>query len=891
VKKIFKRLPLLLLGLTLVGCNNNTTDNNNNNNGGTGGNDTPPVVDPIDEEYKIQLNNPSTISASINKEKAKKGEEIIVKITSVSEGLTILNVKYNSNNAAKESDTIYKFNMPANSVSITFEVSVSGEVTVISEDSSIATALSKETIDNKEVYVARNVKLSSKNEEVDFAFKLNGNSMDSLDLDEYECFANITFSNNDEYPLSLASGCTYDFFYSPSEQYPCSVRRVKVDELPSSANGLYSLFDGRYRSESTVNPNDLKQMSWAIKDTTDSSNIISNTYTYSRYSDNTVIGKVVDHLDSEKEYNLYKHYDEEKELFVVVDEYTTAMGNDDPTRFEYNNHGAYSAMLDVVENDDTTRFELSKRDLKRQLNETAHDMSKAEYSMYESYRTTALGDSFYGNTFYDIDVSSTETSNGFKTSVVTTMEFNITGSTYVADRQEGITYDVALEFDTRGALTKIDYYEYHYDGEESWDFTNHKAKTSSATSDKIIRATFSYGDFLTSEHSFDATPYFLTGVENLHFFSKSLEGKLTDDGKTNYVNYGDDIRLVSTDTTEDLTGVSYTPIPSTALDTWQYAPTSSSDTSIITKEDNDVYTSMSAVGIGTSTLTFTNHTKNSGCKFSSDITVYPATEIISVYIMYNGYTTGDWDEVDSATTATVVAGDDDINFMCYSSPTAAPDIFTATSGDESLLKVVSVSKGKLTLSTDTPASKALTESTTVKVRCTSEYWSKSSTNQYTDLEITISPKPNVVGEWIENYTLTDEDKENNYGIATASLTDTSYSGETSSFFTDPKIGTIIDKYSANDTYNFYYQVKGTHIYAKIYSVNLTSTDLAGKEADDFTLDLMYQAKSGTTAEQLGIFLSYGEYDSSNYETTYYSIFGSVDDDGSISEYTGFIRNN
>lgn len=894
MKKFLKKLPLFLVVFSMFGCTSN--DSTNDDNPSKTDPDTP--VDPdtpdVEESYKIKINAPSTIVASTDKEEAKKGETVKVIVSSVAEGLTILNCKINStSNATKESETTFSFEMPGRSVVISFEVSVSGDVTIVSDDSSIASSLSIENIDGENIYVARNIKVASSNEDVNFAFKLNGTTMNSLDLDEFECFANITYSNNSEYPLTLASGVTYDFFYSPNAQYPCYVRRVTINDLPQSANGLYSLFDGRYRSESTVNPNDLNKMSWSIKDTTDSSNIISNTYTYKRYDDNTVIGKVVDHNDNEKEYNLYKHYDEDNELFTIVDEYTTAMGNDDPTRFSYNNHNEYSGYFDVVDldSDDNTRFEMSKREAKRQLNQTAHNMANSEYSIYESYRTTGLGDSFYGNTYYDIKVSSTETDDGFKTTVSTTMEYNITGSTYVEDRQEGIVYSADLEFDKRGAITKLDYYEYHYEGESSWDFTNHKPSISSATSDKIIRATYAYGEFLTEEHSFDTTPYFLTGVSDLHFFSTSLSGILEDDGKTNYVNYGDDIRITSSGDNDKLADVSFTPIPSTAIDIWEYAPTSSSDESVIEKEDTDLYMCMSAVGIGKSTLTFTNHTKNSGCTFQSEVNVYPATEIISVYIMYNSYTTGDWDPVDTATTATVVAGDDDINFMCYSSPSKAPDVFKATSGNEDILKVKSVEKGKLSLSTDTEAARKLTESTVVTVRCTSEYWSKSSSNQYTDLYITVNPVTNVVGNWVENYTLTDEDKENNIGLATLSLTDDSYTEATSSLYTAPKMGQLIDNYSGKDTYNFYYQVKGAYIYAHIYSVSLESSDLEGFEASDFDLELTYVAKSSSTVEQIGVCLIYSEYDSSEYSSSYYTIFGEVDSDGYVESYTSFVRSN
>ena len=72
---------------------------------------------------------------------------------------------------------------------------------------------------------------------------------------------------------------------------------------------------------------------------------------------------------------------------------------------------------------------------------------------------------------------------------------------------------------------------------------------------------------------------------------------------------------------------SYSPL--TALDAWQFGPTASSNTNVISKGQGDYSYSMSCVGIGDATVTFGNYTKNSPT-FNLNINVSATAKFRSV---------------------------------------------------------------------------------------------------------------------------------------------------------------------------------------------------------------------------------------------------------------------
>ena len=99
-----------------------------NNNQGSGGGNTPVVVD---NEYNIVVNAPSGVTYTVNKEKAKRGEDISLVITGVASGLNIKDVRLNNVALTAESDgRTYNFKMPNRSASIVIRVSVTGDIVV-----------------------------------------------------------------------------------------------------------------------------------------------------------------------------------------------------------------------------------------------------------------------------------------------------------------------------------------------------------------------------------------------------------------------------------------------------------------------------------------------------------------------------------------------------------------------------------------------------------------------------------------------------------------------------------------------------------------------------------------------------------------------------------------
>ena len=96
--------------------------------------------EPEEEKYVIKVVAPSSISYSLNKTKAKKGEQVVLTITNVASGYSIKDVTLNTSTTLVGEDGVYTFTMPNRSAIINITVSVSGEV-IISGD--IAAVLEK----------------------------------------------------------------------------------------------------------------------------------------------------------------------------------------------------------------------------------------------------------------------------------------------------------------------------------------------------------------------------------------------------------------------------------------------------------------------------------------------------------------------------------------------------------------------------------------------------------------------------------------------------------------------------------------------------------------------------------------------------------------------------
>lgn len=823
---------------------------------------------PVEEEYTIRVTAPTGVEYSLSKNKAKKGETVTLTITSLASGYTIKKVTLN-NSEITGSNNVYTFTMPNRSASINIEVNVDGDVTLVGE-------IAANLILNEEtgIYEARNIKIESPKKEVYFSYQIkkDGQSviLDSTDLDETKCFADVTFAYGSgiKEELEIASGATYDFFYDPNAQYPCYVQRVSVDVLPQDVNSLYTLFDGAMRSDTTCHETGLTGIDYSVLDTQSSSPLKLN-YTYREYENNVTYANIVDVL-TDKQYHVYKEYDETNKLYTVVDTYTKALGNDDIFRLEYNNHGAHSAQLDVVEtdSDNNTRFELSKRKALRNLNNPAHHGYYLERDFMDSYRVGYTADDM---TSSSVNISSTQQADGFKTVIDSYIEYNVNDGAYVSDRHEAYKFNVEIDFNKAGAVKALTYEKVKFTKTE-WDFNSHTPNVGQeGTIVKKVTMKGYYDSLTSGKPSFDKSKYFISSIDSLQFYNEKTNAPI--DGKS-YVHYMDKIRLTKAsenDTLSNLKEIKYTP--STALDLWQYSPTKSSDENIIAKLSTNRYDEMTACGIGSATVTFSNHTKSSGITKDVTINVTATQKFHSMYLNTGG------DPVTTANSANITAGQIG-RFQIGVTPSTAPVVFDAVvepSGAQ-YLSIVSTTGGYLVL--DASGAKDITEPVTVRVKCTSDWYDPAVTNKYTMFSFTIIPADvSPVGTWKMVGST-----ETNYVNLT--FTDNDYTGN--SYLEGAKMGEIVDCIDGVvDTFKFYYVLNNGQLSARLYSVDIKSSTDFSKDPLDYAIDFYYEASTG----RYGLALFECVYDEYYEDFMCYPIYGDVSSDGEINGYMPFEKVN
>lgn len=838
-----------------------STSAGSNTSGGTTSGSTSTA--PVDEEYVIQVNVQAgiTVDWSLNKTRAKKGEEIVLTINSVSNGATITGVTMNGTDLVANKNT-YTFTMPNRSVVLNIKATVLGEYTLIGD---IAAVL---TLEDNGIYAARNVKVDSTTDAY-FSYQIqtqNGATtiLPSTDLDETRCFANVTFSNSKSTgELVVEGGCTYDFFYDPSSAYPCYVVRTEVNYLPNNASSLYSLFEGSMRSESTVNYPDLKEINYSI---TDIENTNSFNYNYKLYENNVSLATAHDNLNLDgADYYVYKKYDVDKQLLTIVDTYTKAMGNNDATRGEYNNYGAYSANYDVV--DDSmyaTRTEVNARNAIHAVQHAAHYGYEFEREFMYSYRV--MSDSF---TSKQINIASTKDA--------TTGNITTTINSYTEDNDDAEVYAAELVFDKAGRVVSLDFTKKQF-GKSEWNFNNHapEAGQTGRTTQKIA-CTYSYGEPFAGEPKFSTDPYFISSIDTLRFYD-SKTNKPADDNNS-YLHYNDKVNVTKSSDNDQLPYLNkFEYSPATALDVWQYGPTASSDNSIITRQSTDTWNVMSCVGIGDATVTFTNHTKNSGTSKDVSINVSATQKFhsVSIYSLWGGYPGSDGGTITSAQSAQIMAGTQ-TSFKISVTPSDAPVIYNAYSEDETLLKIVETGE-KLTL--DTTGAANITKATVVRIRIVSDWFqdSVSSKNAYYFTFTIIPASVNPAGTTWGMIGYEDHVR--------MEFTDTSYAGG------DSYVGYIHDdgtddKGTSTSTLSvsFYYTFKNGRLSGGVTAIAF-GNNTAGWSTNptDYILDFYYDAEN----DSIGVALieAVGDWE---YGMVYSPIFGDCDDDGIIFSYDGFTK--
>ena len=863
---------LLLSGLVLTGC---TPANANP--------DTPvqPGGDDEEEKYVIRVTAPGGVNYSLDKQEAAKGETVTLTINSVESGVTIKSVTMNSSTlSSTDGGHTYSFTMPNQSALINIEVEVSGEVTLVGE---VSAALTQEA---SGIYVARNVAVPiGSTKMAKFSYRVGESTiLGSAELDEDKCYADVTFYYGSGYSLEIARGFTYDFFYDPSAQLSCYVRRVSVDYLPSTEEGLEALFDGSYRSESTVNYDNLKGYTYKITDRSDSANPYKIQETMKVYENNVMYNEIEDIFD-EKSYVQYKHYDEANATYEVVDTFPKNRGNNEYNRISSSN--AFSARYDVVadsgfdfkNNNDpgavSGRGAFPVRAVKNNLTHGAHYGRYFEYEFMYSYRV-GFSDVTYGRA-----INSTKDAD---TGVITTtidsyVMYDSTASSTSVDRHEVIKYDVTLTFSSDGAPLSILYTENSYSLTD-WSSTD-AAPIGGAqpTLVKKIEGSFEYGAPYSGAPSFNKAPYFISTIDSIRFYN-SKTGKPADDGKS-YLHYQDKVNVAKNGDNDSLSNLKeFTYTPSTALDAWQFGPTASDNENIIARTSSDAKYVMTCVGIGDATVRFGNYTLGSPT-YDLSINVSATQKFHTIYL-YSKW--GEYASVgtDTSTSAKVVAGEI-TSFRVAVTPSSAPVVYTATSERPDLLAITNATE-KLTL--DARGAANITEAVKVRVRIDSDWFQDGVSKTYEMFEFTIIPAsadPTNSSWGLKGYEQ----------HVVMNFTSEAYTGNTASGFTAPLIGTINDDgYQDDGTYkysisiNFYYQYKNGEVKARIYAINFSANpDGWSTSAADYEIDFYYDVAEKT----MGLYVAEREYDSDIEWYVVYPLFGECDDDGEPYSYSSFVQ--
>lgn len=816
--------------------------------------------EPEEEEYVIKVVAPSSISYSLNKTKAKKGEQVVLTITNVASGYSIKDVTLNTSTTLVGEDGVYSFTMPNRSAIINITVSVSGEV-IISGD--IAAVLEK---GGDGIYVARDVEVNT-TKNAYFSYYVNGTELRSLDLDENKCYADVTFvsSSSIDYELQVATGCTYDFYYDPAAQFPCYVIRKSVNYLPTTVELLRGLFDGSMRSESTVNYPNLQEIEYSVLDKT-TTNIKKYNFDYKAYENNTSFAEVTD-LINDTNYYVYKKYDAANKHFEVVDTFAPSYGNNDRTRHGYNFYGPYSANFEVVDvdSDDNGRFELSEREALHNVNHSSHYGIQLENEVFDAYYLNfTLDDVSYSD--IAINAEQDEGTKNITVNINSVLERDHNGDTYTDPIHQANTYTVTFVFDGSGALLSLNYKNYFY-SKEQWDFSSH-TPTMIVNPAKTISATYSYGAPLSGTPSFSTNPYFINTIDSIILYNSATNATEVDSNgvplnKKSYLHYNDTVLLTKYHKEDmDLKNVKeYKFTPSTALDAWQYGPTGTSDPLIIGHNATNIWNEMNCNNIGTATVTFTNHTKFTS-SFDLEINVLATQKFHSLSII-SFWGDSQWDpsaqNIINSTTANVYANTV-TSLTVSATPSTAPVIYDAEP-DDARMKVLSTTQ-KLTL--DTTDFADITTTQTVKITLTSS-WFQPGTGP-TVFTFYVLPSVSPVGtNWaMKNY----EDH------VKLHFTDEVYVGGKITADDGYYKGYITDdgheSGSVTARFDFYYKFTDGCLISKMYAVNISSSEWSSNPSN-YTINFVFDGVN------YGFGVCLYETVGGDYTSTDYPIYGDADE--------------
>lgn len=830
-------------------------------------------------DYIVKVYTKTGIKASADKQRAKKGEIVTITIEEISSGYTLKSVMMNEKVLSADSSNpmIYKFEMPNQSASITFLLNVQGYV-IIDGDISGTLNLNEET----GVYEARNfLAVSDPKTDALFNVKVGDTKISALDLDESRSFGDFGITTSKDYVFTIRTHNYYDFFYDPNAEIPFSIQRVGVDTLPSTVDELSSLLITGYavRSEPAIYSG-VSSMNVNIinNDGSDNEDFIKQNYIWNKFKDNKSFASVsdVDLMEEERTMYVYKDLDVENKVLTVVDTYEKKNGaltaNDDPYRENYNKYGAYSAKYNIISGDDYDyqRFSRNLSHATRTLNVSAHMPAYyIEREIMDAYRVGYEGSD--EKSFDERKIVPTRNDdNSFSVALDTKVEYKLVSSSG-SDASVAYVFDVDMNFDVRGALTKLEYKKYLYNLEK-WDFIKHEPlKGKTPVLKKKIIATYGYETPTSSFDPtlFDITPYFISSIDSIRIYNP-LTGKPSDDGKS-YVQLDDNLELFNGDfLLNDYTKVSYSP--ETAIDLWQYGPTESSDETVIRKMPNDLYYQMSAIKEGDANVTFSNHQKGAagGATFTLPVNVSTKTLIRGFYLY-------DVDEpyisITDATPVNVKAGTIH-SYEVVRYPSSAPLKYTAVSSNNDLCKVTTEPNAEI-MTLDFSSAIGVKETTKVTITLESDKYDPSFGGG----------KPTVFTFYIIP---NDIDPTGIWGMDGAeSTTFIIFTDEIIDQTTQEKKGTIHDEISSSQYYDaeFAYYFDGISLTARITKIKVVSSDSWSSNPEDYILVFEYHPE--ISGGRYGVGLEEYVYDEYYESFVGSALLGEVNDDGEFINLDSF----
>ena len=865
---------------------------------------TTPISSPSEQEtYMVVITANSGVNVTASKTTAQEGDVITLTYT-VNAGYTLVSITMNGT-ALTLNDGTATFTMPNRDVTIKCSVNISGDV-VLNGD--IAVSLSKQedgTYAAKDVTVANDSTFCVEVTKDGTPTVLDGSEI----VDNRKTFANIENSSKDNY-LVIKGGAVYNFYYDPTnDTMPFSVQRVGTNVMPTDTNSLSDLLYMKgIKSDPTSYPAGVTAVNFFDSRT-------SETYAWKKYNQAS-LATVTAAGDTTPSAYVYKSMD--NDVYTVVDNYREGRSWTSPLPYSTASKEALdaSSIIGYGRNEDTTSFsgkyklvdaidgytpwsvnsttnwgsykyEYLKKsgaadrdtythDANFDVYAYSHDVNSIQDALWESYfngfaveddRTAA---SVSITSSRNADEGFTTTIDSYQTYTPSTVSSSSTSGT-VMKSDVHVTYKANLTFTKAGAPLSGTFIEKMYDSND-FNFSTGDFKTGGEANGTIVKKfnyTYTYGTAETGKPTFDTTPYFAKSV------AASITG--TNTGVANTINAGEDINDTSNDYVTNPLVIKTSP--TTALDGWEYALTSSSDTTKVYYDQDHRRWSSSTNATGNVTLTVANGF-DSTLSTTISLTINGGVKPYSFSVISSS---GNSDNIISSSSVFLYAGD---IFPCYLSAWPSKSMLTGISFSYSTAGLISCSFDPTTaaLTIDSTGAKAITAETKVTVTINDTNYDPESKGP-TTFTVTLEPNASIFttvdsifGTWNPEASVA-----STYPGCVLTMSNT-LDHETSSVHGLPeksryyKGSVVVD----DTTFSFLY-LYDQHMKTMSY----TGVKAEGGKWSKYTnFEMAFYCEMATN--KVGVALEAYAYETSgSYTRTYYSILGGIAQDSSSDDDSGY----